>query len=56
MGAGAQEQGEVLMPVQETIQTQPEKRKPAVVSPELREFLHLLKSLESEPAAKPAAR
>jgi hypothetical protein len=44
------------MPVQEPPQAQPEKRKPAAVSLELREFLHLLKSLEADPAAKPAGR
>ncbi len=43
------------MQVQETTQTPPEKRKAAAVSPELREFLHLLKSLEAEPATKPSA-
>jgi hypothetical protein len=44
------------MPVPENTKAQPEKSKPAAVSPELREFLHLLKSLEAAPAAKPAAR
>ncbi|MFM8746293.1 MAG: hypothetical protein ACKOED_06455 [Aestuariivirga sp.] len=40
------------MPVQQSTQTKPEERKPAAVSPELREFLHLLKSLEAKPAAR----
>lgn len=44
------------MPVHETLQAQPEKRKAAALSPELREVLHLLKSLEADPPAKPVAR
>lgn len=43
------------MPVQDTQQPQPRKRTKAL-SPELRELLHMLKSLETEQDTKLAAQ
>jgi hypothetical protein len=42
------------MPEQHTNQAQTSKRK-AVLSPELSEVLHMLKSLETGPASKPSS-
>lgn len=56
MSSMIQDQKQSLMRYRETAKAGAETRKSPALSPELREFLHLLKSLEADPPAKPAAR